>query len=396
MWSFMAISLSCKSVSVTIKILITMKESKNIYNFAFAGLITLLALQYTGCGRTDGGTASDKNQTNDVLTPGKAINAIDCVQEPPGIVSWWPGDQHADDIRGSNDGALINGVTYSSGIVDLAFSFDGDFVEVSDAEDLRISNEITIDAWIRPTTSQQTGGIVTKFGTGPATGYGLFFRGDQNGVVDGFIGKDNSFVRVRSNKSIPLNQYTHIAMTYDGTRMKVFIDGGPAGSTATTGAIDQNNVRLTIGARDNDGTMQEFFQGQIDELAIYNRALLNGEIAAIFAAGSDGNCKSITGTEEDLIETPNEIHLSQNYPNPFNPDTEIQFQLPASSHILLNIYNTNGQQIRTLVDGVQQAGLHTFVWNGQDNNGKPLASGIYLYRLQTGSFSQVRKMTLLR
>ena len=373
-----------------------MKESKNIYNFAFAGLITLLALQYTGCGRTDGGTASDKNQTNDVLTPGKAINAIDCVQEPPGIVSWWPGDQHADDIRGSNDGALINGVTYSSGIVDLAFSFDADFVEVSDAVDLRISNEITIDAWIRPTTSQQTGGIVTKFGTGPATGYGLFFRGDQNGVVDGFIGKDNSFVRVRSNESIPLNQYTHIAMTYDGTRMKVFIDGGPAGSTATTGVIDQNNVRLTIGARDNDGTMQEFFQGQIDELAIYNRALLNGEIAAIFAAGSDGNCKSITGTEEDLIETPNEIHLSQNYPNPFNPDTEIQFQLPASSHILLNIYNTNGQQIRTLVDGVQQAGLHTFVWNGQDNNGKPLSSGIYLYRLQTGSFSQVRKMTLLR
>ncbi len=88
--------------------------------------------------------------------------------------------------------------------------------------------------------------------------------------------------------------------------------------------------------------------------------------------------------------------LAQNYPNPFNPETEIRFQLPEAGHAVMRIYNTLGQEIRTLTDREYEAGFHRVRWDGKDNNGNLVASSIYLYEMQAGSFSQIRKMTLLR
>ncbi len=88
--------------------------------------------------------------------------------------------------------------------------------------------------------------------------------------------------------------------------------------------------------------------------------------------------------------------LAQNYPNPFNPETEIRFQLPQASHVAVKIFNMLGEEIRTLADEQREAGYHRVHWNGKDVNGKPVASGVYLYLLRAGSFSQVKKMSLLR
>jgi flagellar hook assembly protein FlgD len=79
-----------------------------------------------------------------------------------------------------------------------------------------------------------------------------------------------------------------------------------------------------------------------------------------------------------------------------NPETEIRFQLPEASHVVVKIFNINGEEIRTLVDTPYQAGYHRVRWDGKDKHGNPAASGVYLYQLQAGSFSQVRKMSLLR
>jgi photosystem II stability/assembly factor-like uncharacterized protein len=88
--------------------------------------------------------------------------------------------------------------------------------------------------------------------------------------------------------------------------------------------------------------------------------------------------------------------LGQNYPNPFNPTTLIQYQLSVVSNVELTIYNQLGQEVRTLVKERQSTGAYQIEWNGQDNMGKPVASGIYLYRLKAGSFIQTRKMLLLQ
>ena len=99
-------------------------------------------------------------------------------------------------------------------------------------------------------------------------------------------------------------------------------------------------------------------------------------------------------TEDPLI--PDEFIVHQNFPNPFNPETEIRFALTKDSHVVINVYNTLGQQIGTLIDTQYAAGFHSVRWDGKDGNGRPVSSGVYLYQIQAGEFSRVRKMSLIR
>ncbi len=96
-------------------------------------------------------------------------------------------------------------------------------------------------------------------------------------------------------------------------------------------------------------------------------------------------------------QTPASFSLSSNYPNPFNPETAISYQLPANSRVNLTVYNLNGQMVRRLVNENQSAGSYTVKWDGRDDHGVPVSSGVYFYRLTTGSgFVATRKMVLLR
>lgn len=88
--------------------------------------------------------------------------------------------------------------------------------------------------------------------------------------------------------------------------------------------------------------------------------------------------------------------LHQNFPNPFNPRTTIRFATPTPGPIQLIVYNIIGQRVRTIVDSDLPAGDYAFEWNGDDDKGETVASGIYFYRLEAGSFTQSRKMTLLK
>jgi len=95
-------------------------------------------------------------------------------------------------------------------------------------------------------------------------------------------------------------------------------------------------------------------------------------------------------------EMPLEFALEQNYPNPFNPATTIKFQMPAAESVRLVVYNILGQKVRILVDERLEAGYHQVHWDGLSDQGQQLASGIYIYRIEAGNFTVVRKMTLLK
>ena len=103
---------------------------------------------------------------------------------------------------------------------------------------------------------------------------------------------------------------------------------------------------------------------------------------------------SITNVEE-WHRQPGQYYLQPNYPNPFNPQTKIEFQLPQNTHVTLTIFNTLGQAVRTLVDKLETAGFKAIVWDGQDDKGEKVKSGIYYYHLNAGPFRQARKMVLL-
>ena len=88
---------------------------------------------------------------------------------------------------------------------------------------------------------------------------------------------------------------------------------------------------------------------------------------------------------------PTEYKLEQNYPNPFNPSTEIKYQLPQDGYVKIEVFDILGNSITTLVDQDMQAGYHSVTWNASN-----LASGIYFYRIQSGTFTAIKKLMLMK
>ncbi|MDP8287164.1 MAG: PKD domain-containing protein, partial [Candidatus Electryonea clarkiae] len=101
-----------------------------------------------------------------------------------------------------------------------------------------------------------------------------------------------------------------------------------------------------------------------------------------------------TGISDDPI--PTVTKLDSNYPNPFNPETTINFSIKESGHVTLEIYNIKGQKVKTLVNDVKNAGYHSVVWDGTDDNRNPVSSGIYLYKMNGGNQIMLKKMLLVK
>lgn len=120
----------------------------------------------------------------------------------------------------------------------------------------------------------------------------------------------------------------------------------------------------------------------------------NGEGFGIFAGLSDGTVvgfSTVTSTEKNDLTVPTEYGLKQNYPNPFNPTTNINFSIPEQQLVQLKVYNVIGQEVATLVNDVMNQGNYSVTFDAAS-----LSSGVYFYRLETGNFTEVKKMTLAK
>ncbi|MCF7859368.1 MAG: carboxypeptidase regulatory-like domain-containing protein, partial [Candidatus Cloacimonetes bacterium] len=122
-------------------------------------------------------------------------------------------------------------------------------------------------------------------------------------------------------------------------------------------------------------------------------------VVAVFDGGwesemSDNAFVSHTGTNN--MSLPEVTALTGNYPNPFNPETTVSFSLSEAGYVSLNIYNMRGQLVKTLVNEQLEAAYHDVVWDGRDNNGKNVSSGIYFYKMQSGKYSRTSKMILMK
>jgi len=93
---------------------------------------------------------------------------------------------------------------------------------------------------------------------------------------------------------------------------------------------------------------------------------------------------------------PENYSLSQNYPNPFNPETHIQFAIPKAEQVRITVYDLQGKLVRTMVNERKAAGTYSVVWNGRDENGVKVTSGVYFYRIDAGEFSMTKKMVLMK
>ncbi len=213
-----------------------------------------------------------------------------CAPPPSGLVSWWRAEGNATDFIGINNGTLVNNTSFASGRVGQAFTFDevGDYVTVPDHPSLNPTAAITVDSWIFSNNSSLAPAIVKK--ASATSGYALELSVDSSQALFWVnLGSGGSGGWISSPAGgLTQGIWTHVAGVYDGTSVSLYINGLLIGSTPAPGAIVPSANDLNIG-RDPSNSAR-FFNGLIDEAAIFNRALSAQEIATIYNAGSAGQC----------------------------------------------------------------------------------------------------------
>jgi len=148
-------------------------------------------------------------------------------------------------------------------------------------------------------------------------------------------------------------------------------------------------------------------ENQPHEVTFEDNQAVNGNtyayyVAALYANGEEVATSQIVvvllDEDSDLDEVlePVTIGLYGNYPNPFNPETVISFSVAREGLVVIEVYNIKGQRVRSLVNGVHKAGVHSLVWNGRSDSGHSVGSGVYFYRMVCGEFTAVKKMLLIK
>ena len=148
-----------------------------------------------------------------------------------------------------------------------------------------------------------------------------------------------------------------------------------------------------IAALDNEAGFAQDWAVRLDTVA-------NFRVFDLFGANStdgwyDNYLTAIRPSDRNAV-VPEGYAVYQNYPNPFNPTTNIDFVISTSERVTLEVYNVLGQKVATLVNGQLNAGAYTFTWNGSNDFGERVTSGVYIYRFTAGDFSQTKKMILLK
>lgn len=222
--------------------------------------------------------------------PTPAPTPTACVTPPPQMLAWYPGDGNGIDLRDGNSAERSSGpasVTFTPGKVGQAFQFNGTGrLNVEDSGAPQPTNALTVDVWLNGADANQFGMVVFKGNAGSNGNqpYSIFYE-NSGGFrrVHFRVGNATAFDALASFSNLPLDTYTHVAATYDGTRMRIYLNGVlDAEKTTNIGPLANTTLPLLIGHQ---------FAGKIDEVEIFNRVLTVSEIQLLHAAGSFGKCK---------------------------------------------------------------------------------------------------------
>jgi regulation of enolase protein 1 (concanavalin A-like superfamily) len=198
---------------------------------------------------------------------------------PAGPVAAWAFDEgtgtSVQDSIGTNHGTLSGGALWTAGRYGRSVSFDGvdDTASVPDAAALDLSAAATVEAWVMPASVAGPGSVVAKQAP---TGVAYQLQGsDEAGRPAGSFNAGTGDVRVTGPSSLAVNTWSHVAATYDGSALRIFVNGAQVASRGFTGRLTQTTGVLRIGG---GSVLADWFQGRIDDLRIYNRALVATEI----------------------------------------------------------------------------------------------------------------------
>ena len=188
------------------------------------------------------------------------------------------GDTANDSSAYGNNGTLISNPVWTTGQVGTALQFDGNdtYVEVSDDYSMDITDEITLEAWVNINDFSSAGYLMAKnYGSLDEMTYAVYIQTDERlHIVLDDIMWDTGYV-------VPIGQWKHLVVTWDGTTVRLYVDGIENWSDSHAGSLTPNDRTLVVGARNNTTSGTSYhFDGIIDELRIHERALLADEIQA--------------------------------------------------------------------------------------------------------------------
>ena len=254
---------------------------------------SLLKTGYTFAGwntAADGsGTSYAEASTLNIGSANIILYAQWSVNAPSGLISWWKGETNANNVAvdqtGANNGTFMNGTTTASGKVGQAFSLDGadDYVLLKNSAIVANSAASTVGAWVFPTAFNAGTMIYSENNSGGVV-YQIFLSSAGIPTFGIWVSGEWSFASASS--PIPTNAWTYITGTLDSSGMKIFVNGVGSGTNAANQPSNASIVEVDLGRVTNSGGA--YFKGLIDEVQIYNRALSDAEILAIYNAGSNG------------------------------------------------------------------------------------------------------------
>lgn len=233
---------------------------------------------------------------------------------------------------------------------------------------------------------------------------GAQFFVDENTVVLDHANNPISFTDLTVGMIVEVDATILDDDTYLATEIKIEDAPGFAATNGDVHAISETEI--IVGGPSYLLTCCTVFLDEAFQPITFEEILVGDEVEVWFnGANEDGpialqvkvTIRGSTSIDDEDKILPGNFTLHQNYPNPFNPETTIRYHLPAASDVLLEVYTMNGQRLVTLANGRQPAGVHATSWNGSDSQGRPVATGIYYYRMVVDRTAvQTRKMILLK
>jgi glucose/arabinose dehydrogenase/PKD repeat protein len=284
------------------------------------------------------------------------------------------------DRSGFNNTGTLAGATWTpQGHFGSALSFNGTsaLVTIPDSPSLTLTSAMTLEAWLYPTeVSARWTDVIMK----------------QNDDYYLVATSQNGPYAVGSRLTTPLygasslspNTWTHLAATYDGAMMRLYLNGAQVNSRALTGTLPVSGGPLSFGG---DALFGQNFAGRVDEVRIYDRALSASEIQ------TDMMNPILTAVDTGGTSPPSSSALVAALPNPFNPSTKIRFRLGSAENAKLRIFDVAGRLVRAFDLQRFPPGEHEVVWKGTDNAGRRVAAGVYIARLD--SADGIHKMRIV-
>lgn len=317
---------------------------------------------------------------------------------------------------------------------------------IPDDNSLDFNGSFTIEFWFQSHKLNQWQRLIGKGSVHDTTVSNWSVTLMADNTIDFFWeGIDDTDHLISSSDSITDLEFHHIAavLDADANLFHLYIDGTLSKSRSMMGDLPGSNEQpVLIGVRQYPSGINKFFEGEMDEIRLWNVARTEhqinerrfGILPPIYYQSADSGlvaywrCDSlenfgVNGTELDDVrdysiygnhsdlegnatlissnspvaiavnprQLPAAFILAQNYPNPFNPSTTIRYQLPKNVHVSLKVYDMLGQEVETLVNHFQQAGAYEQTFQAEN-----LSSGIYFYSLTAENFQSVKKMILIR